>query len=207
MSDLVIKAEVSPSELREHLLLNAYLKRPTMVWGPPAIGKSDIMRSVAEELGATYMDFRALLYESVDIKGIPAIRDNQAVWYTPDFLPPSDSTDSYLINIEELPAAFLSVQTALYQLVLDRKVGTQYTLPEKAIVFACGNRGEDGGMFHAMPPALRSRFAHFCLAPNLDDWIGWAIDHDMPTELLFFLHHKPAPNTPCLLYTSDAADE
>ncbi|MCY4191208.1 MAG: hypothetical protein OXD42_07795 [Rhodospirillaceae bacterium] len=37
------------------------------------------------------------------------------------------------------------VQAALYQLVLDRKVG-EYELPDGASVIACGNRKSDRGI-------------------------------------------------------------
>ena len=47
------------------------------------------------------------------------------------FLPPTDDTGLWLINLEELPSAMPMVQAALYQLVLDRKVG-EYELPEGA---------------------------------------------------------------------------
>ena len=48
------------------------------------------------------------------------------------------------------------VQAALYQLVLDRKVG-EYELPEGAVLIACGNREIDRGVVHRMPTALAAR--------------------------------------------------
>ena len=55
------------------------------------------------------------------------------------FLPPSDDPGRWLFNLEELPSAVPLVQAALYQLVLDRKVG-EYELPEGASLIACGIR-------------------------------------------------------------------
>ena len=52
-------------------------------------------------------------------------------WAPPAFLPPTDDPGRWLINLEELPSAVQMVQAALYQLVLDRKVG-EYELPDGA---------------------------------------------------------------------------
>ena len=75
----------------------------------------------------------------MDLRGIPW-RDgtDRTRWAPPAFLPPSDDPGRWLINLEELPSAVPMVQAALYQLVLDRKVG-EYELPEGASLIACGN--------------------------------------------------------------------
>ena len=79
------------------------------------------------------MDVRALLLDPVDLRGIPW-RDSadRTRWAPPAFLPPTDDPGRWLINLEELPSAVPMVQAALYQLVLDRKVG-EYELPDGAL--------------------------------------------------------------------------
>ena len=71
-------------------------------------------------------------------------------WAPPSFLPPSDDTGRWLINLEELPSAVPMVQAALYQLVLDRKCG-EYEPPEGASLIACGNRQSDRGVSGVWP--------------------------------------------------------
>ena len=61
------------------------------------------------------------------------------------------------------------VQAALYQLVLDRKVG-EYELPEGASLIACGNRETDRGVVHRMPTPLASRFVHLDIRVDARDW-------------------------------------
>ena len=51
-------------------------------------------------------------------------------WAPPVFLPPTDDTGLWLINLEELPSCVPMVQAALYQLALERKVG-EYALPRR----------------------------------------------------------------------------
>ena len=100
------------------------------------------------------------MLDPVDLRGIPwRDGDNRTRWAPPDFLPPTDSSDLWLVNLEELPSGVPMVQAALFQLVRDRKCG-EYQLPEGASLMACGNRESDRGVVHRMPTpaglALRS---------------------------------------------------
>ena len=177
-------------------------KQPCMLWSPPGVAKSSLAQQLAEELGYEYVDFRALLFDPVDLRGLPwretvmvegesgeEEAEHSTRWATPKFLPPMSSTKKYLINIEELPAAPQSTQTALFQLILDRGIG-EYKLPEGAAMMACGNGEGDGAGAKAMLSALRSRFIHIDVVPDLDDWIQWAASHDIAPEVIFFLRFR-----------------
>ena len=113
-----------PSELASTLALLVEARQPCVVWGPPGAAKSMIAQQVAADTNRQYVDVRALLLDPVDLRGIPW-RDtaDRTRWAPPAFLPPSDDPGLWLINLEELPSAVPMVQAALYQLVLDRKVG------------------------------------------------------------------------------------
>ena len=45
--------------------------RPVFLWGPPGIGKSDLLASISETSGRAVIDMRLLLMDPTDIKGIP----------------------------------------------------------------------------------------------------------------------------------------
>ena len=130
------------------------------------------------------------MLDPVDLRGIPSIEDGRTVWNPPVFLPPSDSDEAWVINLEELPTAPPMVQAALYQLALDRRIG-EYTLPEKATVIACGNREGDGGVYNRFSPALSSRFHHVELMADVDVWKEWAIHNDIAPQVIFFLEYRP----------------
>ena len=117
-----------PRELAATLALLVEARQPTLVWGPPGTAKSMIAQQVAADAGRRYVDVRALLLDPVDLRGIPW-RDSadRTRWAPPAFLPPTDDPGRWLINLEELPSAVPMVQAALYQLVLDRKVGEYET--------------------------------------------------------------------------------
>ena len=180
-----------PSELASVLALLVEASQPTIVWGPPGSAKSMIAQQVAAAANRQYVDVRALLLDPVDLRGIPW-RDgaDRTRWAPPAFLPPSDDTGRWLINLEELPSAVPMVQAALYQLVLDRKVG-EYELPEGASLIACGNRETDRSVVHRMPTPLSNRFVHLEIRVDAEDWLAWGAANGIAPEVLFFITHEP----------------
>ncbi|MCY4440510.1 MAG: MoxR family ATPase, partial [Deltaproteobacteria bacterium] len=146
---------------------------------------------VAADTNRQYIDVRALLLDPVDLRGIPwRDTDDRTRWAPPAFLPRSDDTGRWLINLEELPSAVPLVQAALYQLVLDRKVG-EYELPEGASLIACGNRETDRGVVHRMPTPLASRFVHLDIRVDAEDWLAWGAANGIAAEVLYFVTYKP----------------
>ena len=180
-----------PSELAATLKLLVEARQPVMVWGGPGCGKSEVAQQVAAEGGRTYYDVRALLLDPVDLRGIPwRDDDNRTRWAPPEFLPPTDSTALYLVNLEELPSGVPMVQAALFQLVRDRKCG-EYELPEGASLMACGNRESDRGVTHRMPTPLASRFVHLEIKVDPSDWCEWGAANGIAPETLFFIQLRP----------------
>ena len=180
-----------PSELAATLKILVEARQPVMVWGGPGCGKSEVAQQVAAEGGRTYYDVRALLLDPVDLRGIPwRDDDNRTRWAPPDFLPPTNSTALYLVNLEELPSGVPMVQAALFQLVRDRKCG-EYELPEGASLMACGNRESDRGITHRMPTPLASRFVHLEIKVDPSDWCEWGAANGIAPETLFFIQLRP----------------
>ena len=179
-----------PSELASVLALLVEARQPCIVWGPPGAAKSMIAQQVAADANRRYVDVRALLLDPVDLRGIPW-RDgaDRTRWAPPAFLPPSDDPGRWLINLEELPSAVPMVQAALYQLVLDRKVG-EYELPEGASLIAFGNRETDRGVVHRMPTPLASRFVHLDIRVDARDWCNWGAANGIAPEVLFFIEYE-----------------
>ena len=151
------------------------------------MAKSQIAQKVAAATNRRYVDVRALLLDPVDLRGIPW-RDgsDRTRWAPPAFLPPSDDPGRWLVNLEELPSAVPMVQAALYQLVLDRKVG-EYELPEGASLIACGNRETDRDVVHRMPTPLASRFVHLEIRVDAEDWLNWGAANGIAPEVLLFI--------------------
>ena len=190
MKSTLADYSLNANELSTYLDVMVDQRKPIMLWGPPGVGKSKICQQTAEKRGAHYVDVRAVMLDPVDLRGIPSIEDGRTLWNPPAFLPPTDSDEEWIINLEELPTAPPMVQATLYQLALDRQIG-EYSLPERATVIACGNREGDGGVFNRFSPALSSRFHHCELKADPDVWKDWAIHNDIAPQVIFFLEYRP----------------
>lgn len=60
-----------PRDVRVLLTRCMKVGRPAMIWGPPGIGKSELIAEIGVEQGRPVIDMRLLLLEPTDIKGIP----------------------------------------------------------------------------------------------------------------------------------------
>jgi len=178
-----------PSKIIEALKVCISAKQPAFLWGPPGVGKSDVVAQIARELGYKLIDIRAVLLDPVDLRGLPRIENGESVWSTPAFLPKGKG--KYLVFLDELNAAPPLVQAACYQLVLDRKIG-EYELPKDAVVVAAGNREGDRAVTSRMPSPLANRFVHLDFDVDVDDWIRWGLSNGVRTEVLAFQRFRPA---------------
>ena len=166
-------------------------QRPIFLWGPPGIGKSDIIKQIGEDLGAHVIDIRLSLWEPTDIKGIPYFdaTAGRMNWAPPIELPDAAMAAKHnkiVLFMDEMNSAAPAVQAAAYQLVLNRRVGT-YTLPDNVFIVAAGNREADKGVTYRMPAPLANRFVHLEMAVDWDDWFSWAADNRIHKDVVGFL--------------------
>ena len=162
-------------------------KQPVFIWGGPGIGKSAVVRQLAEEDRVPLQDVRALLLDPVDLRGLPFLgSDGCSKWATPDFLPKDGEG---ILFLDELNAAPAMVQASCYQLVLDRKLG-EYTLPKNWAIVAAGNRDGDRAVTSRMPTPLRNRFVHLEFEVDLQEWSQWAIGAEIRPEVIAFLRFR-----------------
>ena len=62
---------VTPGEARTRIKACFATKRPVFLWGPPGIGKSEIIEGITEELGGICYDVRLSQCEPTDLRGLP----------------------------------------------------------------------------------------------------------------------------------------
>ena len=166
--------QVGPKSAKKSIRYAIKKRRPVFLWGPPGIGKSDIVKQIGEDTNREVIDVRLALWEPTDIKGIPYYNSDQGkmVWAPPAELP-TDPDSTAIIFLDELNSAPPAVQAAAYQLILNRRVGT-YTLPKGVDLVAAGNREGDRGVTYRMPSPLANRFVHLEAKVDFDDWQDWA---------------------------------
>lgn len=167
-----------------------------MLWGPPGIGKSELVQGLADsgKLGNCHViDIRLPLMEPTDIRGIPYYNPTEQTmkWAPSEEFPTPEQAaeyDTVILFLDELPSAPQSVQAASYQLMLNRRVGT-YVLPDNVRVIVAGNRDGDGGVTFKMPTPLKNRMVHFEIEAEYDAWVEWAMMADVHADVIGYLSY------------------
>jgi MoxR-like ATPase len=163
---------------------------PVMLWGPPGVGKSQMVAQVAARHGVPVVDIRLSQMEPSDLRGIPYRVEERVEWAPPSMLPRAGGAPQGILFLDEINAAPPSVSAAAYQLILDRRLG-DYRVPEGWAIFAAGNRQGDRGVTYTMPAPLANRFSHFEVETHLDDWVAWAYQNRIDERLIAFLRFRP----------------
>ncbi|MBK1646400.1 ATPase [Thiocapsa imhoffii] len=166
-------------------------RRASMLWGTRGVGKSSIVRQVADHFEVPLVDLRLTTIEPVDIRGAIYADDTLAktVWFPPEFLPSPEQPNGILF-LDELTAADQRLQISAYSLILDRRVG-HYRLPDGWQVIAAGNASYHGAVCHDMGTALADRMFHFNVQTVIDAFLAHALAMDFAPEILAYLKIRP----------------
>lgn len=178
-----------PSEISAMMPVLKDANLSLFLHGPTGIGKSNLVEQFcdAEELELNVLPAAQL--DPVDARGIPVpVPDTRTTsWYPPDFLPKGGAG---VLFLDELNRANQDTQSALYQLILDGRIG-DYILPPEWYIMAAGNRDIDGCMVQPMSRALKNRFTHLEMESSYDDWHVWANRKGLADQVIAFMRWRP----------------
>ena len=182
---------ITSVQARKALLKAFKVKRPVFIWGPPGIGKSEVVADVTKELGGHMIDLRMAQMEPTDIRGIPYFNKdlNKMDWAAPVDLPDAELASKYpivVLFLDEMNSASPAVQAAGYQLILNRRVG-KYVLPDNVVIVAAGNRDSDKGVTYRMPMPLANRFLHLEMRADFTSWQTWAVNKGIHKDVVGYL--------------------
>ena len=166
-------------------------KRPLFLWGPPGIGKSEVVADITAEMGGLMIDLRLGQMDPTDIRGIPFYNKEvgKMDWAPPIDLPDEETAAKYpvvVLFMDEMNSAAPAVQAADYQLVLNRRIG-KYFLPDNVVMIAAGNRESDKGVTYRMPTPLANRFVHVEMRPDFSVWQEWAVLNGIHKDVVGYL--------------------
>lgn len=148
----------------------------------PGIGKSSIMKAIADFFNLKLIDHRLSTSPPEDMSGLPAFKDGYA-YFAPfaelfpvegATLPINPSTglqyDGWLIFLDEFNSARKETQAAAYKLILDKMVG-QHKLHESVAIACAGNLSTDRAIVNPLSTAMQSRVIHIEMVHSFEEWL------------------------------------
>ena len=163
--------------------------------GSPGIGKSDIVKQVANKFNLKLIDFRLSQADITDLNGFPTIENGRSIYAPPIDFPLEEYSlpegkNGWLLFLDELNSAPLGVIAASYKIILDRAVG-QYNLHKHVAIVTAGNLATDKAIVNRQSTAMQSRLVHLKLKINPDHWIEWADENDVDYRVKGFIQFRP----------------
>jgi hypothetical protein len=152
---------------------------PVLLIGAPGVGKTAIVRQIAEELGYELVVSHPVTSDPTDFRGLPWMFEGQAT-----FVPIGDLARLGELGdrpaiwlIDDLGQAPTATQAAVMQLVhRDSRALNGFRLPPNVAVVACSNRAQDRAGVGAFLAPLVSRFASvLTVDPEPVSFVRWAI--------------------------------
>ncbi|MFP7672911.1 AAA family ATPase [Marivita sp. S0852] len=172
--------------------IEAGLTTSWMLHGKPGVGKTQLVQTLADQIGAELFDIRLTTIEPQDLRGLPYYdHDTQkTLWYRPEDLPDRPGKPAILF-LDELTAASPYLQPTVYGLLQERRVG-RHSLPDSVLIVAAGNTVEDGAIAYEMGTALSDRLVHLHVKANAKDWLErYAVDQSLHPVVTTFLRARP----------------
>jgi hypothetical protein len=166
--------------LERYLQGGPRLNYAVKIVGHPGVGKSAVVRQVAERLNRLFIDTRLAFKENVDLGGypVPDPGSRRMIYFRPKFIPPEEvpaGCEGVVWLLDEANRAHPTVIQTLFQIITERTCG-EHALPAHTAIVLAGNLGEDDSttITEFDDAALDGRLAVFQLKPTAGDWLAWA---------------------------------
>ena len=168
-----------------------------LLTGMPGIGKTALMKMIADDLGYDLVLFHPVVSDPTDFKGLPwcftdANGKQQAVFIAFDQLEILLNAKRPIIcGIDDFGQAAQAVQAATMQLLHGGKLCGK-EISKHVRFFACTNRKQDRAGVAGLLEPVKSRFhGIFELVPELEPWIAYAATVGISPMLVAFMRHRP----------------
>ena len=166
------------------------VRKPVLLRGRHGIGKSTVVYQYADKIDLPVVERRASQMTEGDLVGLPTIEGESTRFNPPDWFKKA-CDEPVILFLDEVDRATLEVRQGIFELTDSRKLNG-HTLHEGTLVFAAVNGGEHGSQYQVgeMDPAELDRWTVFDVEPTVEDWLTWAKDSEISTQVWDFINQN-----------------
>lgn len=156
---------------------------PVFLIGPPGVGKTEIITSLANEFNFKLHTYIASTMDPTQVIGLPYpkipskdIKQGTTIWLPDEtFVTTGEeeiSGKNHVYFFDELNLAPPATQAAFYRLILEGKIGNIDL--SNSIRIGAGNRSQDFENVRNIGLPLATRFQIYLIRQDIEDWLNWA---------------------------------
>lgn len=167
-------------------------KVPTLMWGPPGVGKSSVVDQIARFYKIHNETVMANIREASDFAGLPAVIQNEVHFAPPSWVKnlqrAAESGKQTLTFYDEISTARPEVRAAMLRPILEGVVGDE-KLPDDVITIGAANHPDiaAGGWDIDAPTA--NRFLHIDWDVTVSD-MAYGLARGWPPVMLPLVHRQ-----------------
>ena len=164
--------------------------KPVIIRGRHGVGKSTVVYQYADKIGLPVVERRASQMTEGDLVGLPIIEAESTRFNPPDWFKRA-CDEPVILFLDEVDRATLEVRQGIFELTDSRKLNGHVLHPD-TLIFAAVNGGEHGEQYQVgeMDPAELDRWTVFDIEPSVEDWLNWASDNEISTEVWDFINQN-----------------
>ena len=179
-------------------------QRPVLMIGPPGIGKTAIMRQIAEETGCGLLSYTMTHHTRQSAIGLPFIsqrvydgKEYSITEYTMseivaaiyDYMEETGKTEGILF-LDEVNCVSETLAPVMLQLLQNKTFGN-HKLPSGWLIAAAGNPPEYNKSVREMDMVTLDRVRHMEIGADLDIWLDYALERGIHPAVRTYLTTCP----------------
>ncbi len=176
-------------------LIDAFYRLPYYLEGKPGIGKTQIVRQVADELNIGFVSFSITHHTRNSLLGLPVIKDFDDGKYTEYTMSEiiasvvekcKQGQQEGILLLDEFNCAAETVMPTMLAFLQTRNIG-HYTLPKGWSIVLCGNPKEYNASARMFDPAILDRVRLLCIEPEFEDYYSYGVEKNFHPIILSYL--------------------
>ena len=166
---------------------------PICIWGSHGIGKTALIKSIAERLGAQFCLIAPAQFEEMgDLIGMPhlieATEGKKTVLAPPEWVPKTKGPG--ILLIDDVNRADDRILRGIMQLLEDYQL-VSWSLPDGWQILLTANPDKGDYSVTPLDQAMLTRMYHFTMKFDVEAWTEWAMDNDIDDRGIQFVWQHP----------------